>query len=90
MIYEIWLDAFSFWAFIFLLGVATGIWIGAAHGAQIERVVAWFRPEPKMAPETARAMLFAIQDQLGRPLPPMVEGQDGWIINGKLYKSDEQ
>lgn len=64
MIYEIWLDAFSFWAFIFLLGVATGIWIGVAHGAQIERVVAWFRPEAKMTPEIARGVLVDLQEQL--------------------------
>lgn len=64
MIYEIWLDAFSFWAFIFFLGVATGVWLGVAHGGQIEAIFAKFRPEPKMTPETARAVLFAIQDQL--------------------------
>lgn len=64
MIYGFWLDGFSFWAFLFFLGIATGIWIGVAHGAQIERVVARFRPGPKVTPEMARGVLMDLQEQL--------------------------
>lgn len=63
----IWLDSFSAFAFGAAIAIPIGIWIGVAHGAQIEAMFTRFRPQPKVAPETARAVLFAIQDQLGCP-----------------------
>lgn len=98
MIYEIWLDAFSFWAFIFLLGVATGIWIGVAHGAQIERVVARFRPGPKVTPEMARGVLMDLQEQLAaqdetQPITGTVHTKAGsgyLFTKNRIYRFDDK
>lgn len=94
MIYEIWLDAFSFWAFTFFLGIAIGIWIGVAHGSQIARAFARFRPGPKVTPQTARGVLFQMQDQPAGILPPLPEEADYWdiygVVDGKHIKLNDK
>lgn len=59
----IWLDYFSFSAFLFILGFVGGLWIGMAHGAQIESLFARFRRQPRVTPNLVRAVLFDMQDR---------------------------
>lgn len=68
---DIWIDLGLLIAWS-LIALIVGIWIGVAHGAQIGYLLDRFRSEPKMTPETARAVLFAMQDELA-PLPIVVD-----------------